>query len=586
MKTALSLAGFVLLGFAFLIMAFNHPSRISPALSVLLKERNPADSVLVWVFLKDKPMDAYEKWDAGLSAACIWRRMQRASDASLMDVYDAPVRDDYIRQLSDNGLRPKQISRWLNAVSGWITKDGLRQIERLPFVENIDRVRKFSGARFSAVSQENIAEKRPFSRTATYDSAFYGYSYTPLRMLRVDQLHQAGFFGQGIRVAVFDAGFNNLTHEVFDSLRIIATRDFVNGDSSVADDPGQAGSGSHGTAVLSVLAGYKPGKIVGPAFRSEYLLAKTENTESEHPVEEDNWIAALEWAEGYGADVVSSSVAYIEFDSSGNNRYDSSAYNWTWMTGHSTRITKAANIAVQKGMVVVNSAGNEGYHATHNTLGAPADGDLVIAVGSVNASGVRVSSSSVGPTTMGRIKPDVMAMGAGVWTAASWSPTAYFAQNGTSFSCPLISGISAALLSAHPDWTPAHLYQALIKTADRAQAPDREYGYGIVNAFEALNYYTTHEPDDDRLFQNYPNPFNARTTIRYYLVNDTRVNLSIYNMMGQKIVQLVNSTQSRGYQQVLWNGRDANDRLVASGLYICRLKTRDYSKSKKIIFVK
>jgi subtilisin family serine protease len=543
------------------------------------------DSLLVWIFFKDKPLRFQNKVAPFISERSLNRR--RLRNAVLSDDNDYPVSDQYLRLLTANGFRVKHISRWLNAVSGKAAKKDLNRIERLSLVDHIDLVRKMQRKPRVPVNSEREIPKINAENfnTNIYDSTFYGQSYRQIKMVNVPPVHSAGYFGQGVIVAVFDAGFNNLQHESFDSLQIIATKDFVNGDSSVADDPGQLGSGTHGTNVLSVIAGYKPGQLIGPAYRSKYLLAKTENTLSEHPIEEDNWIAALEWAESYGADVVSSSVGYVEFDSSGNLSYDSSAYNWTWMSGNSTRITKAANIAAEKGMIIVNCAGNENDNSQHNTLNAPADGNKVIAVGAVDYQNRRASFSSVGPTTAGRIKPDVMAMGIGVSYASASSINQYSYGNGTSFSCPMVAGVCALILSAHPEVTVDKMLQALHKTSDRANHPDNKYGYGLVNALKLLNYFN--DPVRPVLYQNSPNPFHQFTKIKFMLFKEEKVKITIYNVLGQEIRKIANQTFPVGlHETITWNGTNQVGRKVSSGIYIYRVETSSWNKCGKLIYLR
>ncbi len=564
----------------------NQKSPMSAVLQDAIVAAAKQDSLPVWVFFKDKEHSS-ELVQPFINDAALKRRQIRK--ARMTDDYDIPVPEKFIGQLRLYGFRVKHISRWLNAVSGKVTADGLERIAQLPFVSSIDAVRSVK-RKIENPEQEFTLSEKIFraADSVRYDSLFYGQSYRQNAIVKTPAVHEAGYAGQDVIVAVFDAGFNNLAHESFDSLRIMAKWDFVNGDSSVADDPGQAGYGGHGTNVLSVIAGYKPGKLIGPAFRSNYILAKTENTESERPVEEDNWIAALEWAEQLGADIVSSSVGYLEFDSSGNNQYDSSAYNWTWMTGNSTRITKAANIAAEKGMIIVNSAGNEYAHPSRNTLIAPADGFRVIAVGAVDNTGVRSGFSSVGPTTAGRIKPDAMAMGSGVLMASSLSATHYTTGGGTSFSCPMVAGICAQMLSAMPDITADQMMNALHKTSGRSKNPDNKYGYGLVDAVKLLSYLSDEVViEKNKLLQNYPNPFRYTTNIRFKLSTEQVVTISVYNILGQKIKRLALRIFPAGpHESVQWDGTDNRGKRVASGIYICRIETPSWKKSGKMVFLR
>jgi len=222
--------------------------------------------------------------------------------------------------------------------------------------------------------------------------------------------------------------------------------------------------------------GLQEGQLIGPAFGADFILAKTENTDSETPVEEDNWAAAAEWAESLGADVISSSLGYLEYDS------PFPSYTFRDMNGQTALSTRAAEMAAERGVVVVNSAGNSGFDNAHNTLGAPADGAHVLAIGAVDPRGARASFSSVGPSADGRIKPDFAAQGVSVKVASPGTVSAYGTANGTSFSCPLTAGVVALLLQVNPAASPDDVAGVLRATASRAGIPDNLLGWGIINA--------------------------------------------------------------------------------------------------------
>jgi subtilisin family serine protease len=278
-------------------------------------------------------------------------------------------------------------------------------------------------------------------------------------------------------VAVLDAGFPNLTHEAFARMHIVAEHDFITG----ADNVRSSNFSAHGTNTLSVVGGMREGELIGPAFGASFILAVTEDARSETPVEEDNWVAAAEWVEAMGADVISSSLGYLEFD----RPYTS--YTDRDLDGETAISTKAANIAAARGVVVVNSAGNGGFSPVRNTLGAPADGKKVLAVGAVDRDGVRAAFSSVGPTADNRIKPDVAALGVRATVATSAGPATYALGSGTSFSCPLTAGVVALLLQAHPGYTVDQVLFALRSTARQHEAPDNLLGWGIVDGVAAVD---------------------------------------------------------------------------------------------------
>ena len=572
-----------------------HSYKISPRLKTVLAESESGDKVRVWIYFTDKGRVALSKHSAdalGISPEAVLRRQKMGTNHA-SDEADWPVENSYIEQLRQMGVQIRHTSRWLNAVCADISSDQIDDITKWSFVQRIDRVQRMKKIKRMTDAAENFTPT-PLHKKYTED---YGASLAQLSLLHVPEVHQYGIAGQGVTIAVFDAGFDNLSHEVFSKMinegRLLADSDFVNGDDDVSDE-GDMGEGSHGTQTLSTMGGYKSGQLIGSAYKASFLLAKTENTESETPAEEDNWIAAIEWAERRGADIISSSLGYIQFDATCCNHYDSTDYNWQWMTGDSTRITQAANMAVARGVIVINSAGNEGDATVviKNTLGAPSDGDSVIAVGAVNTSGVRTSFSSVGPTTHGAIKPNVMATGSNVRAAGSTTNTSYVGVSGTSFACPLTAGICAMLLSAHPDLTPAQVRYALQATADRADNPDNHYGYGVVNAWDAINYFGQIDsggilPDKFKLHQNSPNPFNPQTTIRYDVLRDGYVAIIVYNMLGQRVRTLYDGfrSQRRNYE-VQWDGRDESGHRVASGVYLYRLTADGFSQTKRMLLVK
>jgi serine protease AprX len=466
------------------------PNRISERLEGALRAGGGDDRHLVWAYFHDKGRSAAAGAVSArlpLTPRAVSRRSLRATGPASAGL-DLPLDRGYVDAVSRTVIKVRQESRWFNAVSVEATAAQVRALEALPFVERLDVVRRYRRGPAEKVTdlpapaRGSSVPNRP--RALVLD---YGTSLGQVRQIGVPAVHESGLHGEGVIIAVFDAGFNNLTHEVFAPMTILARRDFVNGDEDVGDGADQ-GEGSHGTATLSVLGGFKEGQLIGPAYAAGFILAKTENTFSETPVEEDNWTAAAEWAESLGADVISSSLGYLEYDS------PFTSYGFTDMNGETAISTRAANLAASLGVVVVSSAGNSGFDPAHNTLGAPADGRGVIAAGAVDPLGTRAFFSSVGPTADGRIKPDVAAQGVSVKVASPTSPSAYGLAAGTSFSCPLTAGVAALVIQAHPEYTPQQVADALRTTASQAAAPDNLLGYGIVNAAAAVGA-PTREPD-------------------------------------------------------------------------------------------
>lgn len=472
--------------FASITILAQSESKLSPQLKNVLMSKQTNDKVLVWIFMKDKGSNTnyfLSNPELVVSQKSLNRRSKVLSKSSLISFYDIPVNIDYINELQTNGFELKNKSRWLNGVSGYIEASKLSSLLDLQFIKSIDIVRGFKNDEIKNENTSPIFTDNQLTKNPDQPNSFnYGNSFTQLQQINVPALHDLGYFGQGVTICLMDAGFNRLTHEAFSTMNIIAAWDFVNGDSNVGDE-GDMGSGSHGTETLSTIGGFKEGKLIGPAFDADFILAKTENTDSETPVEEDNWIAALEWADSIGVDVTSTSLGYLDYDPP----YQS--YTWEDMDGNTALITIAGDIAVGLGIVVVNSAGNYGFNSSHNTLGAPADGDSIITAGAVESNGQRSSFSSVGPTVDGRIKPDVMAMGDGVVVASPSNDHQYTSASGTSFSCPLTAGVAALILCVNSNLTPMMVREAMWNTSSIHNNPNNSMGWGILNALDAANYF-------------------------------------------------------------------------------------------------
>ncbi len=312
----------------------------------------------------------------------------------------------------------------------------------------------------------------------------YGGSYRQLTQINVPNAHLAGYRGQGVRVCMIDTGYRKdhaIFAEAFTEGRVIAEYDFINDDTNTQNQAGDpSGQHNHGTYCWSTLGGALDGTHYGPAFEAEFLLAKTENVASETQVEEDDWAAAMRWADTMGADVISSSLGYSDW-------YVTANYN-----GDFCVTTKAADSAAAIGIVVCNSMGNSGPGAT--TLSAPADADSIVSCGAVDSNGTIAGFSSRGPTFDGRIKPEVCAQGVATYCATPTTTTSYGRVNGTSLSTPLIGGAAAVILSAHPSWTPMQVREAMMMTASQRCMPGNVYGWGIIDVMAAINYDGCAEP--------------------------------------------------------------------------------------------
>ena len=458
----------------------NPLEKITPKLQLKMQSDSQSDKYLVWIYFKDKGTDLdvyYSNPQSVVSQKSLDRRAKVLSESSIINFSDLPVNKNYIDELTAIGFEIKHKSKWFNAVSGYANQNLINEIAQNSFTKLIDIVGTYSNRINDIEFEQNENNNDNPSQPTGINSLDYGNSFTQLNQINVPAVHDSGFNGAGITICVMDAGFANLTHEAFQSMNIAAMYDFVAGTPTM-------GGHSHGTATLSLIGGFKQGQLIGPAYGATFLLARTENDPgSETPQEEDNWIAAMEWADSLGVDVTSTSLGYLTFDP------PFTSYTWEDMDGNTARITIAADYAVSLGITVVNSAGNAGYDPTHNTLGAPADGDSVITVGAVTSSGSRASFSSVGPTVDGRIKPDLMAMGSNDYFAST-SANQYSNGSGTSFSCPIVAGVCALILQKNPSLTPMEVLQLLRSTATQNNNPDNLYGWGIINALSAINLIT------------------------------------------------------------------------------------------------
>jgi subtilisin family serine protease len=415
-----------------------------------------------WIYLKDKYIDSSGQLpaytDRSINERALLRRQLRGS-GSVYDFTDLPLSPRYITELEKLGVEIYRQSRWLNAVSCYLTNVNIKNLKELPFVRKIELVKTNN-------YKPLILQETPVIEKPTLED--YGPSLNQNEMIGVPFAHEMGFHGEDILIAVFDTGFI-LDHEALRHIEVVDAWDFIYDDDNVADQeedvPGQQ---NHGTQVLSVLAGYAPGHLIGPAYASQFLLAKTDHLTLENKQDEDNWVAAAEWAEGLGADMISSSVGYI-LD-----------YAYEDMDGNTAAVTIAADLAVKKGVSVFNSMGNEGLDYWHYMI-APADGDSVISMGGVTPEGNFWAVSSRGPTYDGRIKPDLVAQAQNTYCVDPRSTNRYTTADGTSVSCPLGSGAGAIALSIMPSMTPMELRDILIKHASQSSNPDTLMGYGIID---------------------------------------------------------------------------------------------------------
>jgi subtilisin-like proprotein convertase family protein len=414
----------------------------------------------VWVRFTDKDLQGETRQTAliresqRLSTRTLDRRSRAARPGQdVVDERDLPLAESYLSQVLSTGAELRRQSRWFNAASFNATESQIRQIARLACVQQIDLVARFRRALPGTDSEEASSELPVEKAQADSDELNYGGTQGAADLINLPPVHARGLSGQGVIVAVLDAGFV-LTHESFQHLPILDQWDFVHDDGNVQWEPGDhEWQDHHGTQVLSTLAGFSDGHLIGTAFGSSVILAMTEDTGDETIVEEDNWVAAVEWVEAGGADLITSSLGYYYW------------YEYADLDGDTALVTRAADMAVGRGMGVFTSAGNERNNEDWPYLTAPADGDSVVAVGAVDLAGNVAGFSSPGPTYDGRIKPDVAALGV---------------SN---------HGIAALMLERIPILTPMQIREALRATASQGGRPDNDMGWGIIDASAAIAYW-------------------------------------------------------------------------------------------------
>jgi len=482
--------------------------------------------------------------------------------------YDLEVSQIYINDILELGITIENESRWLNAVSVMCKISDIEKIAKLKSVKKIEPVIGYKKSKIE-YTEDPISNSRDFD---------YGNALAQIEQINVHELHNAGYTGEGVIILVMDTGFD-LTHNAMANINVIAQWDVINNDSETANETSAETSNSqdhHGTAVLSTIAAYAPGELIGVAFNAEFLLAKTEDVTQEVQQEEDNYIAGLEWGEANGADVVSTSLGYLDW------------YTYEDMDGNTAVTTIGIDIAVGLGMVCVTAAGNEGNDQSWYYIIAPADADSVIAVGAVQENGIIANFSSNGPTFDGRIKPEVCARGSYTWCINPNSTTTYSQMSGTSLACPLVGGAVALIRQAKPDWSAMEVREAVMMTASQSSNPDNSYGYGIMNAVDAVEYEATVAidkpddlPSDFHVTNAYPNPFNPSLIIEVSGAVGEYLTVDIFSLTGKSITNVYTGTVFQPNQKMIWSPEN-----IPNGIYVIRSILKDQSQFQKVTYLK
>lgn len=419
------------------------------------------------VNLRDKAATAYSLSEpqAYLSQRALERR---AKQGLPIDSTDLPVCGSYVEALRSEGATPVVQSKWNNTVVVQVADTLLMEpIARLPFVTAVRKV----WTEPDSIPARNPHRKKEVTNKTTRTDDHYGHARHQIVVHRGDSLHAAGFRGEGMHVAVIDAGFYNADAiDVFKKMHLIGTRDFVNPQSDIYAEH------YHGMKVLSCMAANEPRVMVGTAPEASYWLLRSEDNDTEQPVEEDYWAAALEFADSVGVDVVNTSLGYYEFDDKSMN------YRYRDLDGHRSLMSHSASMAAGKGMVVVCSAGNSGRDAWKK-ITPPGDAENVLTVGAMTHASVNADFSSVGPTADGRVKPDVMAVGVSSTVAGNDGTVSH--ANGTSFASPTFCGLVVCFWQACPWLDAKQVVRAMQEAGDRWDYPDNIFGYGIPDVWKA-----------------------------------------------------------------------------------------------------
>lgn len=505
-----------------------------------------------------------------LSTRAIARRSAQGISITMQDL---PINPAYVAGVANVGVSIINKSKWFNSiVVDILNTTQYNQISALTYVDTLEflappTIKAMGKDKFE---MEMLPWAVPYAAPKKIGVINYGMAANQATMISVDYLHDLGFTGTGMHIAVIDAGFIGAnTSPIFDSVwnsnRILGHKDFAEIGADIF------AAHTHGTMVFSIMGGNIPGQMVGTAPDASYWLLRSEIGASEYVVEEDNWVAAAEFADSAGVDVINSSLGYTEF-------YDLlQSHTFEEMDGNSTRVTIGADIAASKGMLIVNSAGNSGG-SNWQVVGAPADGDSVLSIGAVDAFGAYASFSSTGPTYDGRIKPDVVAQGLGTTYGDPWGSIS--SGNGTSFSSPVMAGAAACLWQAFPSFTNVEIMQAIRQSASQYNTPDSLLGYGIPNFAAAATILGSIAPVVPRENLRMEAFYDGQTQIQISLYGlRANASLRLLDVSGKELIRReIKADQSIPVRIEYLNSN------LSSGLYFLHLSTIDGKiSSRKIV---
>jgi len=513
-----------------------------------------------WVYLNAKP-DSQQYLSNPLTMLTQRSLDRRTTQNIALDFSDVPVYQSYIDQVEAvDGISVMAKSKWLNALHVRGTQAQITALTNFPFVSRIDFADKTLNLPSKNTVQKAIS---PVNKTMETTVDFnYGNSLNQIQMLNGQVLHQQNYTGSGKIIAVMDGGFpavNTIAPfaRLRDNNQILGGYDYVNRNEDFYTGI------SHGTLVLSTMGGYVDGQLVGTAPDASYYLFITEDGNNEGPLEESLWVEAAEEADRLGVDIITTSLGYSTFD---NLNY---SHTYADMNGTTTFSARGLDIAFSRGMICVVSAGNEGAKPWHY-ITTPSDALHALTVGAVNAEGNFASFSSYGPSSDGRVKPDVAAQGA----AAVLSNTSgsIVTANGTSFSAPITAGMVASLWQALPGKTNSEIMQLIKESASIYNNPNDQIGYGIPDFSAALNSALGVDQVQKASFFIYPNPANANITV-VFPAGFEKGSFALYNSLGQRVLQ----------QQMTYQTADVAIGNLKSGLYLYKIESNGTIQKGKLI---
>jgi subtilisin family serine protease len=531
------------------------------------------DYSIYLLYLADKGQNNYSIDKPGnfLSERAIQRR-NKSNIAIAMN--DLPVSKQYIDSIKSLGLNIHNTSKWLNAVAVDSILPGMADsLLKFSFVKSVKKVYTYKKTKHKIEKFNDFKDISLYINNTSKETIHYGASSHQIQIHRGDYLHQQGYLGQGIRIAILDAGFKNTDKlegfsHLYSNNQILGIKDFVENDDSVYENH------HHGTHVLSIIGCREEDHLIGTAPEADFYLIKTEDVTSEYLIEEFNWVVGAEYADSAGADIINTSLGYYQFDDTSQN------HAYSDMDGNTTMISRAADIAATKGMLVVVSAGNEG-DTKWRYITAPADADSILSIGAIDTSGAIAGFSSRGPSSDHDTKPNIVAVGKG---SVILRENGEFAQgNGTSYASPIISGLAACLWQAHPDVSNYQLMKAIEQSASRYLTPDSTYGFGIPDFKTAHKILSHYKSSPDTLHKNivnvFPNPFYDELNLYFTKKIIEPVNIKIFDLKGHVLYSHTAPLNKYYYSFLILNDLS----FLSNGMYVLEIKSRGVHSRIKIV---